>query len=75
MRTVGPVYALINNAGYGHEGTLEESSVDELRQQFGLNVFGAVAMMKAVLPFMRSRRDGRILNVTSKGGLMTMPGL
>ena len=74
-RNVGPLYALINNAGYGHEGTLEESSMDELRQQFEVNVFGAVAMMKAVLPHMRSRREGRILNVTSMGGLMTMPGL
>ena len=74
-RNVGPVYALINNAGYGHEGTLEESSMEELRQQFEVNVFGAVAMMKAVLPHMRSRREGRILNVTSMGGLMTMPGL
>jgi NAD(P)-dependent dehydrogenase (short-subunit alcohol dehydrogenase family) len=74
-RSAGPVYALINNAGYGHEGTLEESSMDELRHQFEVNVFGAVAMMKAVLPVMRSRREGRILNVTSMGGLMTMPGL
>ena len=74
-QSVGPVYALINNAGYGHEGTLEESPMDELRQQFEVNVFGAVAMMKAVLPFMRARREGRILNVTSMGGLMTMPGL
>jgi NAD(P)-dependent dehydrogenase (short-subunit alcohol dehydrogenase family) len=74
-RNVGMVYALINNAGYGHEGTLEESSMDELLQQFEVNVFGAVAMMKAVLPHMRSRREGRILNVTSMGGLMTMPGL
>ena len=74
-QSVGPVYALINNAGYGHEGTLEESSMDELRQQFEVNVFGAVAMMKAVLPGMRARREGRILNVTSMGGLMTMPGL
>jgi NAD(P)-dependent dehydrogenase (short-subunit alcohol dehydrogenase family) len=74
-QNVGPVYALINNAGYGHEGTLEESSMDELRQQFEVNVFGAVAMMKAVLPHMRARREGRILNVTSMGGLMTMPGL
>lgn len=74
-QNVGPVYALINNAGYGHEGTLEESSMEELRQQFEVNVFGAVAMMKAVLPFMRARREGRILNVTSMGGLMTMPGL
>jgi NAD(P)-dependent dehydrogenase (short-subunit alcohol dehydrogenase family) len=74
-QNVGPVYALINNAGYGHEGTLEESSMDELRQQFEVNVFGAVAMMKAVLPHMRARREGRILNVTSMAGLMTMPGL
>ncbi len=74
-RNIGPIYALINNAGYGHEGTLEESSMDELRQQFEVNVFGAVAMIKAVLPYMRARRDGRILNITSMGGLMTMPGL
>jgi NAD(P)-dependent dehydrogenase (short-subunit alcohol dehydrogenase family) len=72
---VGPVYALINNAGYGHEGTLEESPLDELRQQFEVNVFGAVSMIKAVLPFMRQRRSGRIINVTSMGGMMTMPGL
>jgi NAD(P)-dependent dehydrogenase (short-subunit alcohol dehydrogenase family) len=74
-QNVGPIYALINNAGYGHEGTLEESSMDELCRQFEVNVFGAVAMMKAVLPHMRVRREGRILNVTSMGGLMTMPGL
>jgi NAD(P)-dependent dehydrogenase (short-subunit alcohol dehydrogenase family) len=74
-QNIGPVYALINNAGYGHEGTLEESSMDELRRQFEVNVFGAVAMMKAILPHMRARREGRILNVTSMGGLMTMPGL
>lgn len=74
-QSIGPVYALINNAGYGHEGTLEESPMEELRRQFGVNVFGAVAMMKAVLPYMRARREGRILNITSMGGLMTMPGL
>ena len=74
-QNVGPVYALINNAGYGHEGTLEESTMEELRRQFEVNVFGAVAMMKAVLSSMRARREGRILNVTSMGGLMTMPGL
>jgi NAD(P)-dependent dehydrogenase (short-subunit alcohol dehydrogenase family) len=74
-RAVGPIYALINNAGYGHEGTLEESSMEELRHQFDVNVFGAVAMMKAVLPGMRARREGRILNITSMAGLMTMPGI
>src|SRR5437879_5260086 len=41
-RKTGPIYALINNAGYGHEGTFEESSMDELRRQFEVNVFGAV---------------------------------
>ncbi len=73
--SIGPIYALINNAGYGHEGTLEESPIEELRQQFDVNVFGAVAMIKAVLPFMRQRRSGRILNITSMGGLMATPGL
>ena len=73
--SIGPIDALINNAGYGHEGTLEESPMEELRQQFDVNVFGAVAMIKAVLPFMRQRRSGRILNITSMGGLMATPGL
>jgi NAD(P)-dependent dehydrogenase (short-subunit alcohol dehydrogenase family) len=74
-KTVGPIDVLINNAGYGHEGILEESSIGELRDQFEVNVFGAVAMIKAVLPFMRKRRKGHIVNVTSMGGLMTMPGI
>ncbi|SNT33363.1 Short-chain dehydrogenase [Granulicella rosea] len=74
-REIGPIYALINNAGYGHEGTLEESPLEELRQQFEVNVFGAVAVIKAVLPGMRARRAGRILNVTSMGGLMAFPGI
>jgi short-subunit dehydrogenase len=47
-----------NNAGYGHEGTLEESSIVELRQQFEVNVFGPVSMMKAVLSHMRARGFG-----------------
>jgi NAD(P)-dependent dehydrogenase (short-subunit alcohol dehydrogenase family) len=74
-RRVGPVDVLVNNAGYGHEGVLEESSMDELRRQFETNVFGAVAMMRAVLPGMRARRSGRIINVTSMGGFITMPGI
>ena len=73
--TVGPVDVLINNAGYGHEGIMEESSMEEIRHQFDVNVFGGIAMMKAVIPFMRQRRQGRILNITSMGGYITMPGI
>jgi NAD(P)-dependent dehydrogenase (short-subunit alcohol dehydrogenase family) len=73
--TVGPIDVLVNNAGYGHEGVMEESPLSEMRRQFDVNVFGAVAMMKAVLPFMRERRCGHILNMTSMGGHVTMPGI
>ncbi|WP_428929547.1 oxidoreductase [Marinibacterium sp. SX1] len=71
----GPVDVLINNAGYGHEGILEESPLDELRRQFDVNVFGAVAVAKAFLPAFRTRRAGFIVNVTSMGGMITMPGI
>ncbi|WP_175817556.1 oxidoreductase [Burkholderia diffusa] len=73
--SVGPVDVLVNNAGYGHEGIMEESPLSEMRRQFDVNVFGAVAMLKAVVPFMRERRRGRILNITSMGGHITMPGI
>lgn len=66
---------LVNNAGYGHEGVLEESPLSEMRRQFDVNVFGAVAMMKAALPYLRARRRGHILNITSMGGHVTMPGI
>lgn len=74
-KTVGPVDVLVNNAGYGHEGILEESPLAHMRRQFDVNVFGAVAMMKAVLPYMRVRRRGHILNITSMGGHITLPGI
>jgi NAD(P)-dependent dehydrogenase (short-subunit alcohol dehydrogenase family) len=72
---VGPIDVLVNNAGYGHEGALEESSMDDLQRQFAANVFGPVAMIKALLPGMRERRRGHIINVTSMGGFITMPGI
>ena len=71
----GHIDVLINNAGYGHEGTLEESALAEMQRQFNVNVFGAVAMIKAVLPAMRTRRSGHIINITSMGGFITMPGI
>ncbi|HGL4258129.1 oxidoreductase [Burkholderia dolosa] len=73
--SVGPIDVLVNNAGYGHEGVMEEAPLAEMRRQFDVNVFGAVAMMKAVVPYMRARRRGRILNITSMGGHITMPGI
>jgi short-subunit dehydrogenase len=66
--TVGPIGVLVNNVGYGHEGVLEESPLAEMRRQFDVNVFGSVVMIKAVLPYMRTRRRGHILNITSMGG-------
>src|SRR6202012_2363503 len=71
--TVGPGDVLVNNAGYGHEGVMEEPPLAEMRRQFDVNVFGAVAVMKSVLPYMRERRRGHILNITSMGGFIPMP--
>ena len=72
---VGPIEVLVNNAGYGHEGILEESPLPELVRQFEVNVFGAVAMIKAVLPAMRRRRRGHIVNITSMAGYIGLPGI
>ncbi|WP_109809036.1 oxidoreductase [Sphingosinithalassobacter portus] len=74
-KQAGVIDVLVNNAGYGHEGVLEESSMDDLQRQFAANVFGPVAMIQAVLPGMRARRRGHIVNVTSMGGFITMPGI
>lgn len=74
-RESGPVDVLVNNAGYGHEGIMEESPLSEVLHQFDVNVFGAVAVIKAFLPAFRARRAGHILNVTSMGGFITMPGI
>jgi NAD(P)-dependent dehydrogenase (short-subunit alcohol dehydrogenase family) len=71
----GPVDVLVNSAGYGHEGVLEESPLEELWRQLDVNLYGAIAMIKAVLPSMRERRSGSIINITSMAGHVGLPGI
>ncbi len=73
MAAVGQVDALVNNAGFGIQAPIERVPVDEIRRMFETNVLGAVRMMQAVLPQMRERGSGTIVNVTSLAGLVTGP--
>jgi NAD(P)-dependent dehydrogenase (short-subunit alcohol dehydrogenase family) len=70
----GGVSVLVNNAGYGYRAAVEEGDDADVRQLFGTHFFGAVALMKAVLPGMRSRREGAIINISSIGARTSQPG-
>lgn len=70
---VGPVDVLVNNAGYGLAGAIEELSIEDLRHEFEVDVFGQIAMTQAVLPSMRARRRGQIITIVSMGGVVTFP--
>jgi short-subunit dehydrogenase len=69
----GHIDVLINNAAYELSGALEETSLEEARSQFDTNFFGVLRMIKAVLPSMRERRQGRIINVGSFSGVSAIP--
>jgi NAD(P)-dependent dehydrogenase (short-subunit alcohol dehydrogenase family) len=71
---LGGLDVLVNNAGYGLVGAIEEASLAEIRAQFEVNVVGPVAAIQAVLPYFRARRRGRIINVTSVSGLAAWAG-
>jgi NAD(P)-dependent dehydrogenase (short-subunit alcohol dehydrogenase family) len=66
----GRIDILVNNAGYDLFGSLEESSLDEIKQQFETNVFGVIRTTKAVIPTMRKQGDGTIVNISSVGGII-----
>ncbi len=73
LRKEGRIDALVNNAGYGSYGALEEVEDEEARRQFDVNVFGLMGLTRLVLPHMRAQKNGRIVNVSSIGGRMTTP--
>ena len=78
VRTVeeaeGAVGSLVNNAGYSQSGAIETVPMDSLRRQFETNVFGLRRMCQLVLPKMRERGSGRIVNISSMGGKLVFPG-
>jgi len=69
----GHLDVLVNNAGYGEYGTIEETDLDRVRAQFETNVFGLARMVQLVLPAMRAAGSGRIVNVSSMGGRLVFP--
>ncbi len=73
IATAGPVDVLVNNAGYGSYGSVEDVPLAEARRQFDVNVFGLARLIQLVVPGMRAQRSGRIINVSSIGGKIYEP--
>ncbi|UYZ60219.1 oxidoreductase [Hymenobacter latericus] len=72
---LGHIDVVVNNAGYGSLGSIEEISAAEVQRQFEVNVYGPLHVLRAVLPHLRQRRSGHVINITSIGGLKTFPGV
>ena len=73
LRQFGRIDVLVNNAGYSMLGALEEVSEEQTQQMFDVNVFGALRMIRAVVPHMRKQRSGRIINISSIAGKLSTP--
>ena len=64
---------LVNNAGFGYLGAIEDFTIDEIKEQYETNLFGYLRMIKALLPLMRKQRSGLIINISSINGLLSFP--